>query len=273
MITNTQIWIVVIGMSLPFLATSLGAASVFLFRKQISDKLNSILLGFAAGVMIAASVWSLIIPGIEFAENSGWNNLAIVPVVIGFVIGVLILWGIDLLVPHIHERTKTAEGLPTKKLSRDTKLFLAMTIHNFPEGLAVGFSFAVAYTGIINPGSTDVTLFGALALSIGIAIQNIPEGAAVSLPMAQRLNNKGKAFGFGAISAIVEPFGAILAFLFATIFTTLLPWFLGLAAGAMMYVVVEELIPSARFSETEHHGTFAVMAGFLVMMILDVLLG
>lgn len=267
-----EMWIIIIGMSVPFLATTIGSFAVFFFRKQISDKLNSILLGFAAGIMIAASVWSLILPSLEFANTNGWGNLAIIPVVIGFVLGVLLLWGVDILVPHIHQRSKTSEGLPGKSLSRDTKLFLAMTIHNFPEGIAVGFAFAVAYNGVLNPGTTDLSIYGALALSIGIAIQNIPEGAAVSLPMAQRLGHRGKAFGFGVASAIVEPIGAVLAFLFATFFKELLPWFLSFAAGAMMYVVVEELIPEAKLSETKHHGTFAVMVGFILMMILDVLL-
>lgn len=270
-LTSLETWILIIGMSIPFLATMLGAAAVFLFRREISDKVNSILLGFAAGVMIAASVWSLIMPGLEYAAADGWGNWSILPVVIGFILGILLLWVIDIIVPHMHERTKTTEGLEAKGLSRDTKLFLAMTIHNFPEGIAVGFSFAVAYTGIIS-GNPQLSLYGALALSIGIAIQNIPEGAAVSLPMAQR-HNRFKAFGFGTVSAIVEPIGGILAFLFATVFSSLLPWFLGFAAGAMMYVVVEELIPGAKLSETDHHGTFAVMIGFIIMMVLDIILG
>ncbi len=271
-LSTLELWIIIIGMSIPLIATTLGSAAVFFFKKPISDRVNSILLGFAAGVMIAASIWSLIIPALDFAVDNGWGNAAIVPVVIGFIIGVLILWVIDLVVPHIHERTKVSEGPKTKKLSRDMKLFLAMTIHNFPEGIAVGFSFAVAYTGIVS-GNPQLSVYGALALSIGIAIQNIPEGAAVSLPMAQRLNHRGKAFGFGVISAIVEPIGGILAFLFATVFRDLLPWFLSFAAGAMMYVVVEELIPGAKLSETDHRGTFAVMIGFIIMMVLDIVLG
>lgn len=271
-ITTIEIWIIIIGLSIPFFATMLGAAAVFFFRKPISDRLNSILLGFAAGIMIAASIWSLIMPSLEYAQEGGWGRLAIIPVVFGFLIGVLLLWLIDMIVPHFHQLSKINEGLPAKKLSRDAKLFLAMTIHNFPEGIAVGFAFAVAYSGVMNPGTAQLSLYGALALSIGIALQNIPEGAAVSLPMAQRLGKKGKAFGFGTISAIVEPIGALLAFLFATFFKELLPWFLSLSAGAMMYVVVEELIPEAKLSETDHRGTFAVMAGFLIMMILDVVL-
>jgi len=271
-LTTLEVWIIIIGMSVPFLATTIGSLAVFLFKGQISDKLNSILLGFAAGIMIAASVWSLILPSLEFAGSNGWGKYAIVPVVIGFILGALLLFAIDRIVPHIHQRSKTSEGLPGKSLSRDAKLFLAMTIHNFPEGIAVGFAFAVAYNGVVNPGGAELSLYSALALSIGIAIQNIPEGAAVSLPMAQRLDHKGKAFGFGVLSAIVEPMGAILAFLFAAFFKELLPWFLSFAAGAMMYVVVEELIPEAKLSETDHHGTFAVMIGFLLMMILDVVL-
>lgn len=271
-LTTIELWVIIIGMGIPFLATTIGAATVFFFRGQISEKLNSVLLGFAAGIMIAASIWSLILPSLEYATNNGWGKLAIIPVVVGFIIGVLLLWAIDIIVPHFHAQSETTEGIPTKKLSRDTKLFLAMTIHNFPEGIAVGFAFAVAYGGIVDPSSAQLSLFGALALSIGIAIQNIPEGAAVSLPMAQRLDHRGKAFGFGVASAIVEPIGAVLAFIFAAFFRDLLPWFLSLSAGAMMYVVVEELIPEAKLSETDHRGTFAVMAGFLVMMILDVIL-
>ena len=272
MLTSLELWIIIIGMATPFLATALGSAAVFLFRGPISDKLNSILLGFAAGVMIAASVWSLILPSLEFAEATGWGKFAIVPVAVGFALGVLFLWLIDHLVPHIHGRSKEEEGLPAKKLSRDAKLFLAMTIHNIPEGMAVGFTFAVAYAGIVDPSIAQLSLFGALALSIGIAIQNIPEGAAVSLPIAKRLNSKGKAFGFGVASGLVEPLGAIVAFLFATVFHSLLPWFLSFAAGAMMFVVVEELIPEARLSGTEHQGTFAVMIGFVLMMVLDIVL-
>lgn len=272
MLSNSDLLILIIGMSVPFLATTLGAAAVFLFKKQISDKVNSLLLGFAAGVMIAASIWSLIIPALDHARENFWGNAAIVPVVLGFFLGIFLLWGIDKIVPHMHERTKTVEGLKGSKLSRDTKLFLAMTIHNFPEGIAVGFAFAVAYTNSIGTTNSSVTMLSALALAIGIAIQNIPEGAAVSLPMAQRVNNRGKAFGFGVVSAIVEPLGALLAFAFATFFGNLLPWFLSFAAGAMLYVVVEELIPGAKLSETDHSGTFAVMIGFVVMMILDVVL-
>lgn len=273
MLTTLELWIIIIGMAIPFIATALGAAAVFFFRGPISERVNSILLGFAAGVMIAASVWSLIMPSLEFAENSGWGKLAIIPVAVGFALGVLFLWFIDRIIPHMHQRSEDEEGLPTKKISLDSKLFLAMTIHNFPEGIAVGFAFAVAYTGIVNPGNASISLYSALALSIGMAIQNIPEGAAVSLPMARRLNNKGKAFGFGVASAIVEPIGAVLAFLFATVFQTLLPWFLSFAAGAMMFVVVEDLIPEANLSGTEHQGTFAVMLGFIIMMILDIVLG
>lgn len=272
MLETLEIWIIIIGIFIPLLATILGSAVVFLFRGPISDKLNSILLGFAAGIMIAASVWSLILPSLEFAEDAGWGKLAIIPVVLGFALGVLFLWLVDHLVPHIHGSTKEEEGLPAKKLGRDVKLFLAMMIHNLPEGMAVGFAFAVAYQGVIDPGSVNLTLYGALALSIGIAIQNIPEGAAVSLPMAQKLNSKRKAFGYGVASGLVEPVGSALAFLFATFFATLLPWFLSFAAGAMMYVVVEELIPEAKLSGTDHRGTFAVMIGFVLMMVLDVVL-
>lgn len=270
--TTEQLIIIILGMSIPFLATTLGALVVYFFKGEIGNKLNSILLGFAAGIMIAASIWSLILPSLEYARNNGWDNLAIIPVAVGFLLGALFLWGIDKLVPHLHERSQNVEGLPAKKLSRDIKIFLAMTIHNFPEGIAVGFAFAVAYAGILDPANAQLSVYGALALSIGIALQNIPEGAAVSLPMAQNLKSKNRAFFYGVFSAIVEPIGGILAFLFAWLFKDLFPWFLSFAAGAMIYVVVEELIPEAELSETEHLGTFAVIFGFLLMMILDVVL-
>lgn len=263
-----QLIILIIGMTIPFLATILGSASVFFFKNKISERVNSALLGFAAGIMIAASIWSLIMPSLDYAQETGWGELAIIPVVIGFILGALTLFGIDKIVPHLHQGSQNEEGLEANKMSRDVKLFLAMTIHNFPEGLAVGFAFAVA----LQPNS-QLTMTGAMALAIGIALQNIPEGAAVSLPMAKKAKSKWKAFNFGSISAIVEPIGAVMAFFFATFFHTLLPWFLSFAAGAMMYVVVEELIPEAKLSETDHTGTFSVLLGFVIMMVLDILLG
>lgn len=267
-LTNQDIWVIVIGMALPFFATVLGAAVVFFIRGEISRKTNSILLGFAAGIMIAASIWSLIIPSHEMASDNGWGSYALVPVVIGFILGALLMYATDKIVPHIHKTSNIEEGIQTKKLSREAKLFFAMTIHNIPEGLAVGFAFAVAVQQ-----SSGLTILGALALAIGIALQDIPEGAAVSLPMAQSAGTKGKAFRYGVLSAVVEPIGAVTAFFFATFFADLLPWFLSFAAGAMLYVVVEELIPEAKLSEDNHLGTFAVLGGFVLMMVLDLLLG
>lgn len=265
---KTDIWIIVIGMALPFLATVLGAAVVFFIRGEIDRKTNSVLLGFAAGIMIAASIWSLIMPSYEMAGENWGENFALIPVVIGFILGALLMYGTDKLVPHIHKTSNIEEGIKTKKLSREAKLFFAMTIHNIPEGLAVGFAFAVAVKG-----GSGLTILGALALAIGISLQDIPEGAAVSLPMAQSAGTKKKAFLYGVLSAVVEPIGALAAFFFATFFADLLPWFLSFAAGAMMYVVIEELIPEAKLSEDNHLGTFAVLGGFVLMMVLDLLLG
>lgn len=265
---SNDFWIIGIGMVLPFLATVFGASIVFFIRGEISKKTNSVLLGFAAGIMVAASIWSLIMPSYNMAGENWGDKLALIPVVIGFILGALLMYGADKLVPHIHKTSNIEEGIKTKKLSREAKLFFAMTIHNIPEGLAVGFAFAVAVQG-----GSGLTILGAFALAIGISLQDIPEGAAVSLPMAQSAGTKKKAFAYGALSAVVEPIGAVAAFFFATFFADLLPWFLSFAAGAMMYVVVEELIPEAKLSEDNHLGTFAVLGGFVLMMILDLLLG
>lgn len=257
---------IIIGLSLPFLATVLGSSFVFIFKKEITPRLNSIFLGFAAGIMIAASIWSLIIPSLDYAKDNGWGNFYVIPVIAGFFLGALTLYGIDKLVPHLHVSSNTEEGIKKTKLNRNMKMFLAMTIHNFPEGIAVGFALAVAN----NTGT--ISMLAALGLAIGIAIQNVPEGIAVSLPMANETTKK-RAFGYGVLSAVVEPIGAILAFAFASFFSYLLPWLLAFAAGAMLYVVVEELIPEAKLTNEDESGTFAILIGFILMMVLDVLLG
>ena len=240
------------GTGFTFLMTTLGAASVFLFRKRNSMAIQRAFLGFAAGVMIAASVWSLLIPAIERAEEAG--QVGWIPAAGGFVIGVAFLMVLHQLLPHLHPGESKPEGLPSK-WDRPTLLFTAVTLHNIPEGMSVGLLFAMAAQ---NGG--DPAMFGmAVALAIGIGIQNIPEGAAVALPMLQEGMSAPKAFGLGA--------------LFAGLISPYMPWMLAFSAGAMMYVVVDELIPEAHLGEHSNVGTLGVMAGFLVMMVLDVALG
>ena len=239
------------GTGFTFLMTTLGAASVFLFRKRNSMVFQRIFLGFAAGVMIAASVWSLRIPAAG-----------------GFAIGVAFLMVLHQLLPHLHPGESKPEGLPSK-WDRPTLLFTAVTLHNIPEGMSVGLLFAMAAQ---NGG--DPAMFGmAVALAIGIGIQNVPEGAAVALPMLQEGMSAPKAFALGALSGLAEPVFGILVVLFAGLIAPYMPWMLAFSAGAMMYVVVEELIPEAHLGEHSNAGTLGVMAGFLVMMILDVALG
>ena len=241
------------GAGFTFLMTTLGAASVFLFRKRNSMVFQRIFLGFAAGVMIAASVWSLLIPAIERAEEAG--QVGWIPAAGGFAIGVAFLMVLHQLLPHLHPGESKPEGLPSK-WDRPTLLFTAVTLHNIPEGMSVGLLFAMA-----------------VALAIGIGIQNVPEGAAVALPMLQEGMSAPKAFALGALSGLAEPVFGILVVLFAGLISPYMPWMLAFSAGAMMYVVVEELIPEAHLGEHSNAGTLGVMAGFLVMMILDVALG
>ena len=246
-------------------ATILGAAMVFFFKKDISHTMQRVLLGFAAGVMIAASVWSLLIPAMEMAEEMGQN--VILPVGGGFALGGLFLMLLDRLLPHLHLGSDEPEGLPAH-WKRTTMIVLAVTLHNIPEGMAVGLTFSVAAKDAA-PGA----LAGAIALAIGMGLQNFPEGAAVSLPMkSQGVSNK-KAFWCGAASGIVEPIFGLLTVLVAGSLTGVMPLILAFAAGAMIYVVVEELIPEAHLGEHSHAGTASVMAGFLAMMLLDVMLG
>lgn len=263
---NTQM--IIFGVSFIFIMTTAGSALIYLFRNGISEKLNTIFLGFAAGIMIAASIWSLLIPSIKQSDFLG--NLAFLPATLGFLLGGLFLFGIDKIVPHFHNDSKQEEGVKNK-LSRSTKLFLAIAIHNVPEGLAVGFAFGVA---LATQGTVQAVSFAsALGLAIGIGLQNFPEGAAVSLPMAEELGSRNKAFAYGVFSGIIEPIAALVGIILASSLTTLMPWFLSFAAGAMMYVVAEELIPGAHLSEDSHWGTWGVMVGFVIMMILDVALG
>ena len=243
------------GTGFTFLMTTLGAASVFLFRKRNSMVFQRIFLGFAAGVMIAASVWSLLIPAIERAEEAG--QVGWIPAAGGFAIGVAFLMVLHQLLPHLHPGESKPEGLPSK-WDRPTLLFTAVTLHNIPEGMSVGLLFAMAAQNGGDPG---------------IGIQNVPEGAAVALPMLQEGMSAPKAFALGALSGLAEPVFGILVVLFAGLISPYMPWMLAFSAGAMMYVVVEELIPEAHLGEHSNAGTLGVMAGFLVMMILDVALG
>lgn len=254
------------GTGFTFLMTTLGAAVVFFFRKKVNVGIQRVFLGFAAGVMIAASVWSLLIPAINQAEKAG--GIGWIPAAGGFVLGILFLMGLDFLLPHLHPDSQKPEGLPSS-FKRTTLLVLAVTLHNIPEGMAVGLSFALAAQN----GNDPALYSAAMALAIGVGIQNFPEGAAVSLPLRQEGMKSGKAFAVGSLSGFVEPVFGILTVLIAGSITALMPWLLAFAAGAMMYVVVEELIPEAHLGEHSNIGTLGVMAGFLLMMVLDVALG
>ena len=249
------------GILIPFLGTSLGASSVFFLGKSPHPLIQRGLTGFAAGVMVAASVWSLLIPAMEEAEASGLPGW--LPAVGGFVLGIGFLLLLDVLLPHLHVDARQPEGLHSS-WRRTTLLVLAVTLHNIPEGMAVGLSFALAAQ---HAGE------GALALALGIGIQNFPEGAAISLPLRQEGLSAGRAFLYGSASGVVEPVFGILVVLVAGTIQPLMPWLLSFAAGAMMYVVVEELIPEAHLGEHSNTGTLGVMAGFLLMMVLDVALG
>lgn len=254
------------GTGFTFLMTTLGSAVVFFFRREINDHIQRVFLGFAAGVMIAASVWSLLIPAIEEAAAAG--GIGWIPAAGGFLLGIAFLMGLDSLLPHLHPGSQQAEGV-SASWKRTTLLVLAVTLHNIPEGMAVGLSFALA----AQHGGDPALYTGAMALAIGIGIQNFPEGAAISLPLRQEGLRTGKAFLYGSLSGIVEPIFGILVVLAAGFIAPLMPWLLSFAAGAMMYVVVEELIPEAHLGEHSNIGTLGVMAGFLVMMVLDVALG
>ena len=255
----------VLGFFLIFAGTTLGSALVYFTKNKISPKVNTLLLGFAGGVMIAASVWSLIIPSLNQSEaQGGWGKWFFVPTVVAFIVGGLFLVLLDKVVPHMH--VSGEEEGPSTSTHKSIKLFLAVTLHNVPEGLAVGFAFGAAQ------GNTAATL-AALGLAIGMAFQNFPEGAAISLPMYHATGSKHKAFLFGAASGFVEPVSAVLGYFLASALTVLQPWFLAFSAGAMIFVVAEDLIPDAKLDEHSHVGTWGVMLGFVVMMILDVALG
>ena len=253
------------GIFLPFLGTVLGAACVFFLKDAMSDRLQRALSGFAAGVMVAASVWSLLIPALEQAEPMGtWS---FVPAAAGFWLGMLFLLLLDHLIPHLHRNAEQAEGTKSH-LRRTTMLVLAVTLHNIPEGMAVG----VVYAGFLS-GNVSISAMGALALALGIAIQNFPEGAIISMPLRAEGVKKSKAFSYGILSGIVEPIGTVLTILAASLLLPAMPYLLSFAAGAMLYVVVEELIPEMSAGEHSNIGTVFFAVGFCMMMILDVALG
>ena len=253
------------GLLIPFLGTALGSATVFLMKNKLNKKVEKILLGFAAGVMIAASVWSLLIPSIDMAQEQG--ILPWLPAAIGFMLGIVFLLVLDSVIPHLHLESTKTEGIKTK-LKKTTMMVFAVTLHNIPEGMAVGVSFAGALME-----NTGITLAGAFALAIGIAIQNFPEGAIISMPLKAEGMSKGKAFLYGTLSGIVEPIGAIITILLTSMVIPILPYVLSFAAGAMIYVVVEELIPESQVGEHSNIGTIGMAIGFTIMMILDVALG
>ena len=256
---------VLAGLLIPFAGTVLGSACVFFMKKNFGARVQKALNGFAAGVMVAASIWSLIIPAMEQSEDMGrWSFF---PAFVGFWIGILFLLLLDSLIPHLHLNAEKAEG-PKSKLKKMTMMVLAVTLHNIPEGMAVG----VVYAGFIS-GNTTITAGGALALAIGLAIQNFPEGAIISMPLCAEGKSKKKAFLYGALSGAVEPIGAALTILAAEFFIPAMPYLLSFAAGAMVYVVVEELIPEMSEGEHSNVGVVLFAVGFTLMMALDVALG
>lgn len=255
----------VVGLLLPFLGTTLGAACVFLIRDTIPQRMQKILVGFAAGVMVAASVWSLLIPSIEMTGKEGF--MSILPAIVGFLFGILFLLFLDEVIPHQHIESNESEG-PKSHLSKTAKLVFAVTLHNIPEGMAVGVALAAAMEH-----NSYLPMAAAVALSLGIAIQNFPEGAIVSMPLKSDGNTKRKSFIMGTLSGAVEPVAAIVTILLASFVLPILPYLLAFAAGAMMYVVVEELIPETQEGRHSNLGTIGFAVGFLLMMVLDVLLG
>ncbi|WP_230397260.1 ZIP family metal transporter [Novisyntrophococcus fermenticellae] len=256
------------GLIIPFAGTTLGAGMVFFMKKNMGIKVEKSLLGFASGVMIAASVWSLLMPSIDMAEAQG--VIAWMPAAVGFMAGIFFLLLLDTVIPHLHLNDEQPEGITSKsaKLKKTTMLVLAVTLHNIPEGMAVGVVFA----GVLAE-NTLISMAGAFSLAIGIAIQNFPEGAIISMPLRSEGFSKGKSFLYGTLSGIVEPIAALITILLTSIIQPALPYLLSFAAGAMIYVVIEELIPEAQTGDHSNIGTIGAAVGFVVMMILDVALG
>lgn len=255
----------ILGLIIPFVGTAAGAACVFLIRDRIPDLLQKSLMGFAAGVMVAASVWSLLIPSMEMTGRDGF--MSVFPNIVGFLLGIAFLLFLDMAVPHVHIEGGENEG-PKSGLSKTAKLAFAVTLHNIPEGMAIGVAFAAALEQ-----SAYLSTAAALALSVGIALQNFPEGAIVSMPLRTMGNSRRKSFCIGAASGIVEPIAAVLTMILASYVMPVLPYLLAFAAGAMMYVVVEELIPDTQEGRHSNFGTIGFAVGFVLMMVLDVVLG
>ncbi|MBS5130456.1 MAG: ZIP family metal transporter [Lachnospiraceae bacterium] len=256
---------ILLGILLPFAGTACGASCVLFMKQKIRPGIQKALLGFASGVMVAASVWSLLIPGMDMSKDMG--KFAFVPAVVGFLFGIVFLLMMDRVIPHLHLNSKEQEG-PKTQLGKTTMMVLAVTLHNIPEGMAVGVVFA----GMLS-GNQEITIAGAFALSLGIAIQNFPEGAIISMPLLGEGVKRRKAFFYGVLSGIVEPAGAVVTILLAELITPILPYLLSFAAGAMIYVVVEELIPEASEGSHSNVGTIGFAVGFALMMVLDVALG
>lgn len=255
----------VLGLLIPFLGTTLGSAMVFFLKNSIRPFVQKLLLGFASGVMIAASIWSLLTPAIEMAEQQG--KVGWVPAAVGFLLGIVFLLVLDSLIPHLHLDKEKPEGIKSK-FKKTTMLCLAVTLHNIPEGMAVGVTFA----GLL-AGNVGITIAGAMALAIGIAIQNFPEGAIISMPLRAEGMSRTKAFIYGTLSGSVEVIGAITTIILISLVTPILPYILAFAAGAMIYVVVEELIPESQAGKHSNIGTIGVAIGFTIMMVLDIALG
>ena len=254
-----------VGVMIPFVGTTLGAACVFFLKNEMKPFVQKALLGFASGVMVAASVWSLLIPSMDMAEGMG--KFAFVPAAVGFLLGIAFLLFMDKVIPHQHLDCNEPEGMKCKS-SKTSMLLFAVTLHNIPEGMAVG----VAFAGMLN-GNSGITMAGAFALAIGIAIQNFPEGAIISMPLKGTGLSRKKSFVYGTLSGIVEPIGAFLTILLASYIEPMLPYLLAFAAGAMLYVVVEELIPESAEGEHSNIATIGFAVGFVIMMVLDVALG
>lgn len=254
----------IIGLTVPFIGTALGASTVLFVKNSINDSWQKLLSGFAAGVMVAAAVWSLLIPSMEMTGKEGF--MSVLPAVVGFVLGIAFLLSLDVLIPHQHIDEDHSEG-PKSSLSKTTKLVLAITLHNIPEGMAVGVAFAAAAAG-----NGTFSTAGAIALAVGMAIQNFPEGAIVSMPLRSAGNSRLKSLGLGVLSGIVEPVALIITLIITDLVLPILPYLLAFSAGAMMYVVVEELIPETQNGNHSNLGTIGFAAGFIIMMILDVVI-
>ncbi|MCD8082256.1 MAG: ZIP family metal transporter [Clostridiales bacterium] len=262
---SEELFYIGLGIMIPFIGTTLGAGCAFFVKKEIHPVIQKGLLGFASGVMVAASVWSLLIPAMEMSDGMG--KLAFIPAAVGLAAGMLFLLILDHLIPHLHMGSEEPEG-PKSQLAKTTMLVLAVTLHNIPEGMAVGVVFAG-----IRTGGVSISMAAAFALSVGIAIQNFPEGAIIALPLRGSGASRARAFLMGTLSGLVEPIGAFVTVLLADLVVPVLPYLLSLAAGAMLYVVVEELVPESAEGEHSNMGTLGFAAGFILMMILDVALG